>query len=250
MRIAKRRLQRIIRDTLDPPSELECGGIKPIFVVGCGHSGTTVVANQLFQNPNVLPIARESHIFHPLIRHSNCARTVFEWLFISQVLDVQAFVEKTPKHIHSIARIIRLLPDSVIVFVHRDPTSTVTSLYKRFGDLDFCIERYNIDNSAGVEAMHKFDNVVDVRLDRFQADPRGIVSTLFARSSVDIVSDGPRKAINFFSRVKSGLLPYRVEQVGASINKSKDQIHGALTTQQLQYVCSRTAVVASKLGYT
>ena len=247
-RIFKRRMHELLIDKIDHSTPLDCGTIRPIFVVGCGHSGTTLVATQLFQNPQVLPIARETHIFHPLRSLSRTKCAVSKWIFISQVLGVSAFVEKTPKHIHSIGKILSLIPSATIVFVHRDPLETIASLSKRFDDLEFCIERYDIDNWAGLEATRKFENVVSVPFREFKKEPEPFIQDILQILGEEKSSDQDEEVTNYHARVKSGLLDERVSQVSKKVNSDPKTMH-TLAASDRKLISNRTKRIASLLGY-
>jgi len=80
------------------------------FVAGCGHSGTTLLASKLGLHPDVLLISRESNLFLPE-RGLRLARVIAEeWLAFARQEDRRVVLEKSPKHVHCLHRIRRLLP--------------------------------------------------------------------------------------------------------------------------------------------
>lgn len=58
------------------------------------------------------------------------------------------WVEKTPRHIHSIDRILRRFGDAKIVVMLRDGRDVACSLRERTGDLDRAVRRWLDDNAA------------------------------------------------------------------------------------------------------
>lgn len=121
-------------------------GVNFSFVVGCGHSGTTLISGKLGNHQNVFLVKRESQIFLPkkglLYGKSACE----QWYYIAKQLGMTHVLEKTPKHVHCINRIKSVLPESKFILITRNPADNIASLYERFNDLEFCIERWIMDN--------------------------------------------------------------------------------------------------------
>src|SRR5690625_2820607 len=122
------------------------GKTKFCFVAGCGHSGTTLLASRLANHPEAFLIARETGAFFPDIGLYGSKLLVREWAFMAKYLSKQWVIEKTPKHLHCARRIKRVVPDAKVVVTVRNPLDNIASLFKRFGDLKYCIERWCLDN--------------------------------------------------------------------------------------------------------
>lgn len=152
------------------------------FVVGCGNSGTTLVASRLGNHPLVRLIPAETNIFEPrrplarararFVRESAAARAEGKALL----------VEKTPKHVHAVARIRRILPVARFVALVRNPYDTCLSLKLRvagrgWGGLDYAIERWLIDTGA-VLTLRDDPGVLTLRYEEVTAAPERWFRTL------------------------------------------------------------------------
>lgn len=116
-----------------------------IFIVGCGHSGTSVLLARLDNHKDVIAIVGESRFFQvdPMRR----ALLVRKWAKRWSAPSVLA--EKTPIHVRYCEKIREIFPNARIVGICRDPRDVVASLYLRYSqDLDKAIRRWNKDNKA------------------------------------------------------------------------------------------------------
>lgn len=116
----------------------------PIFVVGCGHSGTTLLLRVIGSHPQIHAILDESSLFAK--KH----------LFRLREFDLEAhqnnkkrWVEKTPIHIRRIDRIFRSRPSAKVIIIIRDGRDVADSIRARKGSLEEGIKRWVKDNSAG-----------------------------------------------------------------------------------------------------
>jgi hypothetical protein len=115
----------------------------PIFVVGCGHSGTTLLLRILGAHPNIHPILDESAAFSK-------QRTYLLRDFDMEALKVgkKRWVEKTPLHIHHIETIFNHRPQARVLVIVRDGRDVATSIKDRKGDVLVGIKRWVRDNTA------------------------------------------------------------------------------------------------------
>jgi len=220
------------------------------FVTGCGHSGTTLLASKLGLHPDVLLISRESNIFAP--QHGlRLARVIVqEWLAFARQEGRRVILEKSPKHVHCIGRIRRLLPAARIIVVVRNPLDTCASLFKRFGDLDLAIERWLMDNEAALAAQGQAATL----LVRYEALTRAPADTLSAACSfLDIPWDpGLLERAGSVYGTDPGLrrnMAIRHEQVSQPIFDNNGKWAEVLTAEQADRVRERTAGLAGRLGY-
>lgn len=233
-------------------------GLKPVeeshrfcLVAGCGNSGTTLLASKLGLHPDVLLIARESNIFFPS-RSARRARVVLgEWLALAKQEKRRLILEKSPKHIHVLRRIRRLLPDSYCLIVIRNPLDTCASLYKRFGDLDYAIARWEMDNRAALNAL-KQKNTLLVRYESLTQEPE---ATLMAACQFLELEWDP----GILTRSGSGYgsnpdlnanMSRRQVQVSRPIHDNNGKWVHTLSAAQADRVRSRTAELAGLLGYS
>ena len=93
----RRALPLVLAAPVLPPKRLP---ERPVFVIGCPRSGTTVVFSLLRANPAVASIGQEGH----------------------------RFLDKTPRNSLRLPYLDALFPDAQYVFVQRDGRATVSSL--------------------------------------------------------------------------------------------------------------------------
>jgi hypothetical protein len=220
------------------------------FVAGCGHSGTTLLASKLGLHPQALLISRESNIFAP--SHGlRLARVILnEWLAFARQEDRSVVLEKSPKHVHSVVRIRRLLPLSRIVIVVRNPLDTCASLYRRFNDLDLAVERWLMDNEAARAALREPATL----LVRYEALTREPAATLSAACAFLGLPWDPElltrtgSAYGTYQELRRNMA-VRHEQVSEPIRDNNGRWREVLDSRQAAVVRERTAALAGQLGY-
>ena len=155
------------------PVRLWPGGLlndRPIvFVSGCPHSGTTLLATILGCAPGASLIPRETGWF---------TRGLSGAEIQSELNGLEGIpIEKTPNHVHHITTIRSGFPNARIVLITRDPMDTVASLAIRFRDLDRAIAEYNA-YSAKVEQAVVAGQASLVRLEDLVHDPERTLRAL------------------------------------------------------------------------
>jgi Sulfotransferase family len=143
------------RDRAVPPIK---DALATCFVVGCGSSGTTLLAARLGNHPEVLALREESNLFAPRRSLAAARARLAGWMAAARERGARVLVEKTPKHVHAVGRIRRLLPEARIVVMLRDPLDVCASLARRpkaaaWGGLEHAIERWVVDNGAALALL-------------------------------------------------------------------------------------------------
>lgn len=145
----------------------------PIFIVGCGHSGTSLLLAMLGSHSNIHAIPFESGLFfdwknqRPLIRAA--ARRIMRAFDSMAVRERKLrWVEKTPKHIMCLQQIFAVRPDAKVILMIRDGRDVAASIQDRFGDFELGIRRWMEDNRAGKEFwshpnvhLLKYEDLID-----------------------------------------------------------------------------------------
>lgn len=220
-----------------------------VFVCGCGHSGTTLLASRLGQHDDAMLIGRETGVSLPPMS-AYCMKRVFrEWDHFAQTLGKGTIVEKTPKHIHTIDRIHRLLPQAKFIVVVRNPLDTISSLYIRFGNLDAAIRRWLVDNEKALNSK----NMPFVKLVKYEdltTSPENtlqeICGFLDIEWSDNLVDSGRTR---YDEIVQSGNMALRARQVSKPIKLITGKWKKTFSDVQVSEVERRTAGVAKMLGY-
>ncbi|NQZ67397.1 MAG: sulfotransferase [Lentisphaeria bacterium] len=121
----------------------------PVFIVGCGHSGTSILLAILGAHPSIHPIPKETFIGKKTKSRFNELVTNFEFLTIKA--RKRRWIEKTPGNIRYLSPIFERLPDAKVIIIIRDGRDVAASIQKRTGNLENGIKRWCNDNLAGKE---------------------------------------------------------------------------------------------------
>jgi hypothetical protein len=120
---------------------------EPIFIVGCGHSGTSLLLVILGAHSKIFAVPHESRIAaHRRWRFLAAMRRFNRWAIAH---GKTRWVEKTPKHILHIDNILKHRPNARIVLIVRDGRDVACSLQKRHGSLEFGIRQWVQRNTEG-----------------------------------------------------------------------------------------------------
>ena len=247
--VVPRRLRRCIRKILLKSAPPIATSAIAVFVVGCGHSGTTLLASRIGQHSQLHLIPRESNIFHPDRHNAVTHAVVKEWLYQTDLAKLRGFVEKTPKHVHSMGRIWDLLPDARVVGICRNPLDTIASIYRRFGDLNYAIERWLLDNRILFSAK-KTKQFHIVRFEDLTQSPEQTLQEICGFVRVPFESGMLREgqtAYDLIEQVEN--MEIRKQQVSAPIVYKCGTYLTSLTLDQSRAIWGRTVDLADKLGY-
>ena len=138
-----------------------------IFICGCGHSGTSLMANMFASHPKVFIPLRETEAF---LDHETAQTNWAEVIAEARASGKSILAEKTPRHVHAVQLIRSLVPNAQFVVMMRDGRDVAASFIKRFGKAAKGRKRWVTDN----EAILPFLGDADVYLQRYEdliADP-------------------------------------------------------------------------------
>ncbi len=118
----------------------------PIFVVGCDHSGTSVLLKCLDMHSSIYGVPYESRAFYK----SSGKIRMAQWFWEKDTLAAgkRRWAEKTPGHIEYLDRVLTHFPDARIVLIIRDGRDVAVSLRNRHGCLEKGIRRWMQANLA------------------------------------------------------------------------------------------------------
>lgn len=150
-------------------------GRSPIFVVGCGHSGTSIFTRMLGAHPAIMPIEKESALF---IRSDDVIRSQLdEWDVACAESGALRWIEKTPPHVFQISRFMGFRPEAKFIVLIRDGRDVIASLKRRNGYelVRDRIDRWVYDNLAALQFVDH-ENVHFLKYEDLVTDPSGTLS--------------------------------------------------------------------------
>ena len=116
---------------------------RPVFVLGCPRSGTTLLFELLRHHEALRSLAEEGHVLwnayqHPRFKGWSSDRATasdihpgeqrYIYSAIRRIAGAHRFLDKTPKNVLRIPYLASLFPNGVFVLLHRDGRWTVSSL--------------------------------------------------------------------------------------------------------------------------
>lgn len=143
------------------------------FICGCGHSGTSLLANMFASLPDAYVPLKETYIFFSSRPGLRLARLQFDALIRGK----KWIVEKTPRHIERLDLILDVKPRAKFIFIVRDGRDVVASLYKRTGHLEQSVTRW-IDANRVVMRRSLADNAIFLRYEDLIQDPEAQLTRL------------------------------------------------------------------------
>jgi hypothetical protein len=156
----------------------------PIFVVGCGHSGTSLLLALLDAHSRLCAIPEESKIAYDYDKNQAIARRnlpamVRYFDLFTLTSGKFRWIEKTPKHIYSIPLLREIFPGAKFILIIRDGRDVACSIEARYGSLQDGIERWIEDNRFG-EKFRADPDVHIVKYEDLVTDPNRALDGIFA----------------------------------------------------------------------
>jgi hypothetical protein len=138
-----------------------------IFIIGCGHSGTTIMNKIVSNHKYIYGLEYETAIF-------NNNNIIIELKKLKKNRDESHkkwICEKTPTHIYQIDKMYKYTINPKIIVMIRDGRDVVSSLYKRYNDFNKSINRWINDNEVWINSEHKNDFHI-LKYEDFIANPQ------------------------------------------------------------------------------
>jgi hypothetical protein len=161
--------------------------MKHIFVAGCGHTGTTLMATILGSHPQIYTIMHETNAF---IRFHSKAEIM---TFLSKLeresgrqtdKQYEYICEKTPKHVHYLETLFDCLPNAKVVLMVRDGRDVVTSLKARSQQFAPSLERWLLDTRATL-SWERDPRVLVIKYESLIEHPEEILERVCSHVGVD-----------------------------------------------------------------
>ena len=128
------------------------------FIVGCGHSGTTLLARILGENSETYVPPIETETF--LHGRERAEKSLRHYLNETAAHEKKLLVEKTPRHVYAIDIARELAPESKFIAMVRDGRDVVSSLMHRGASFESALQRWKNDNQPIIENWGKDDVLV------------------------------------------------------------------------------------------
>jgi hypothetical protein len=154
-------------------------GKSPIFIVGCGHSGTSLLLRILGSHSRIGAIPFESSFALKWPAPCEASRQFFARCDnFARRMGKERWVEKTPRHILRLKEILQNFPEGKVLLMLRDGRDVACSIQDRCGSLEVGIDRWVRDNQAG-RSFWDHPNVHLVRYEKLVADFENTLRTIF-----------------------------------------------------------------------
>ncbi|KAL4435925.1 hypothetical protein ABPG77_000687 [Micractinium sp. CCAP 211/92] len=152
-------------------------GMRHIYVVGCGHSGTSLLKRTIGNLPGLDCRPKETWLYEHLGgKPDTLKQRLLLWDKQAAERNFTGWVEKTPRHINYLDRIFRLDTKARVVLVVRDGRDVAASLKQRGSPWADCMGRWVKDNSAALPFLDH-PRLLTVKFEEF-FDPAHVLGVL------------------------------------------------------------------------
>ncbi|MXU65217.1 sulfotransferase family protein [Oceanomicrobium pacificus] len=227
---------------------LDFSDLKPVFVVGCGHSGTSLLATILGRCPDLMHIGYESGLFFPSKNLRTAKEVTRAWANLARQGGFSGFVEKTPKHVHAIDRILRVVPNARFVAITRDGRDVLASFLKRGVDRDFAIKRWVTDNEAMVSRPDAQFSAI-VRYESLVSDTEHVVRQVCEAIEVPYADSMLHSDGSGYNWIKDGNMAIRAEQTRQPVYNNQGGWTSKLTQEDITAFNRIASATMRKLEY-
>ncbi len=121
----------------------------PTFIVGCGHSGTSLLLKILGSHSRIHAIHYETKLAFKSEEEQREQMALFEKWTVAA--GKRRWVEKTPRHIRKMDILRDLCPEAYFLVIMRDGRDVACSLKARFGEFEKGVNRWVSDNKVAQE---------------------------------------------------------------------------------------------------
>jgi hypothetical protein len=137
----------------------------PVFVVGCGHSGTTILSQLLASFDETLSVPSKASEFYGVYESGLFIRN-FSWSLreaqmkawdsLALAQNKSVWIEKTPKHVHYAEEIKAMIAGAKFIVAFRNGLAVVASLVQRGFSFEASLKRWEIDNRAALQILENY----------------------------------------------------------------------------------------------
>lgn len=159
-------------------------GSKFVFIVGCGHSGTSLLLRLLAEHPQVYAITRESALFYQP-SDSLILQGLLGWEQAARAAGKSVILEKTPDHLFCVHKLNQFVPRACVLCMMRDGRDVVASLVSRGWDYEKAIHYWTSCMSHLEELKAKVNNLTLVHLAQLVRRPEQVLAPILAQVGLE-----------------------------------------------------------------
>lgn len=137
--------------------------LQPVFIVGCGHSGTSLMLSMLDSHTILYGIPYESRVFLEPNKHSIITKAL-AWQQECLYAGKSTWVEKTPKHVYFLGKVLKTFPNSKVIIMMRDGRDVACSIKAKVGCLSHGIKEWK-NSITAIEEYIDDDRIKIVKLE-------------------------------------------------------------------------------------
>ncbi len=223
--------------------------LKTASIVGCGHSGTSLIIGKLSRHPKIYAIGHETGWFFPTKDMKVTKQKLNEELNKAKKNGKAILLEKTPKHIHSYYRIKKILPQNHFICISRNPLDNIASLYRRFNNMENAIDRWSVDNYAYLK-YSKRNRCLLLKYESLTFNPKNEFTSICDFIGLDYDQNMLKSGDTAYNKSElDGNMLVRKNQVSKLIKPKVNTWSDVFTNEEAKFILDKTQKLSSKLGY-
>ncbi len=148
-----------------------------IFIAGCGHTGSSILARIIGEHSKILFEKKETNLFL-LYNHFIYEKKLNLINKKIKKLKKTHYLEKTNRHLWHLDFISKKIPKSKFILTTRNSMDVIGSLYKRTKNIKNSIRRYQDDSIYTLRHLEK-KNTMLIKYEKLIENPEKIIKQLF-----------------------------------------------------------------------
>jgi hypothetical protein len=236
-------------------------GFAPIFIVGCQHSGTSIVHRLLGYHSAIFQLPQETRWFSAQVINHVSKAQILAAVRVQHLFLADAFLEKTPSSINHIDLIWRTFPQARVIFMVRDPRDVVASTKARGIPMAKSLENWRQAAQIILEHQH-LPQCLAIRLEDLVSDPCSTMNLLqdfLGLKNEDLISAHGLINKRFYSVLDTdskdvtdgqGHNRHRNWQINQPLFSSTTRWNDELSSEEVSKVVLNTSEFYRRLGYS
>lgn len=219
---------------------------KPIFIVGCGHSGTSLMYSILDHHKHLYSERYETGIFLQKKINFN------EIEGMLKNAGKKRLVEKTPSHVTVISKIFKVFPSAKIIVMLRDGRDVACSIKERSGNFKEGVNRWIEDNTAWKDFVDN-KNIYIQKLEDLTQNPEIELKKLFKFLNIqyyDNILNYHKQKRDFFTNINRQKHEInRSSQINKPIIKDTSRWQKEMSSKEIHYFKANANKMLVDFGY-